>query len=160
MKSAPPRQKPGQSKQDYETPPDFISAVERRFGRITFDLAASPHNAKAKYFFALENGVDALRQDWSDPKLGCVRWLNPPFANIGPWAEKCAACRWLPAWTLLLTPASIGSLWYARHVLRRAHVDGISRMVFVGETQSYPKDLSLSAFGFGVSGHGFWQWRK
>lgn len=156
-----PKQKPGASRQDYETPPDFMHAVERRFGKVTFDLAASPHNAKAKQFFALENGVNALMQDWRDPKLGKVRWLNPPFENLGDWASKCATeCRWLPVWTLLLTPASIGSLWYARYVLRRAHVDGVSRIKFVGETQSYPKDLSLSAYGYGVSGHGFWQWRK
>lgn len=155
-----PKQKPGSSRQDYETPPDFMRAIERRYGKVTFDLAASPHNAKAKNYFALEDGVDSLAQDWTSPKLGGVRWLNPPFAKIEPWAAKCAECRWLPFWTLLLTPASIGTLWYARHVLRRAQCDGISRITFVGETISYPKDLMLSAYGFGVSGNGFWQWAK
>jgi DNA (cytosine-5)-methyltransferase 1 len=155
-----PKQKPGRSKQDYGTPPEFMRAIEHRFGKVTFDLAASPHNAKAERYFALENGFDSLKQNWKEPELGGVRWLNPPFSDIEPWAAKCAECRWLPVWTLLLTPASIGSLWYARHVLRRGHVDGISRITFVGETTPYPKDLMLSCFGFGVSGNGFWQWNK
>ena len=35
------------SKQDYETPAEFIQAVEVRFGKIKVDLAATEQNAKA-----------------------------------------------------------------------------------------------------------------
>lgn len=39
------------TKQDYKTPPEFIAAVERRFGPIGFDLAAHAGNKQhAKYF--------------------------------------------------------------------------------------------------------------
>lgn len=39
------------TKQDYKTPPEFIAAVEKRFGPIGFDLAAHAGNKQhAKYF--------------------------------------------------------------------------------------------------------------
>ena len=39
-----PAQKPGSSKQDYSTPRAFLDAVEKRFGRIKWDLAAHERN--------------------------------------------------------------------------------------------------------------------
>ncbi len=36
----------GNSKQDYETPDDFIAAVVKRFGRLSVDLAATADNRK------------------------------------------------------------------------------------------------------------------
>jgi hypothetical protein len=76
----------GASKQNYETPADFIRAVETRFGRLTVDLACSPENAKAPDRF-YEDRLPA----W--PREGLL-WLNPPFSNIAPWASRCAA--WQP----------------------------------------------------------------
>ena len=40
-----PIQKPGRSRQDYGTPPEFLAAVVARFGPLAFDLAASRDNA-------------------------------------------------------------------------------------------------------------------
>ncbi len=154
-----PVQKPGKSKQDYETPAEFIAAVERRYGPIGFDLAASQTNAKAAIFF--DEKIDALKQPWGYAgKLAVpVAWLNPPFANIRPWAEKLDnECRFLRRWTLMLVPASMGSLWWKDHVLGKCQADGVTRMKFVGAEDAYPKDLALLAYGYGVSGHGFWQW--
>ena len=150
-----PAQKPGRSKQDYGTPPEFVQALERRFGPITFDLAASKHTALASAFFTEEQ--DALSRSWLD--LGPVAFCNPPFGDIRPWAEKCAECRWLRRWTLLLVPASMGSMWWRDHVLSKCQADGIPRLRFVGAKDLYPKDLALCAYGFGVNGHGFWDWR-
>lgn len=149
-----PAQKPGRSRQDYETPGDFILAVERRFGYLAFDLAASESNAKAEGYFS--EAHDSLARRWD--QLGGNLWLNPPFARIENWARKCAERAQDPRWTLLLTPASIGTNWFRDHVLGKAMVFGIPRITFVGETAPYPKDLMLSAFGFGVSGMGFWDW--
>lgn len=156
-----PKQKPGRSKQDYETPAAFIEAIARRFGRPDFDLAASATNAKAPAF--LTESDDALAVDWAsirnvDHEAVLVAFLNPPFANIRPWAKKCESVRDLPRWTLMLVPASMGSLWWRDHVIGKCQADGVTRMQFVGAESLYPKDLALLAYGFGVSGHGFWQW--
>ena len=147
----------GKSKQDYGTPPAFISAVEARFGALTFDLACTHENAKAPNgYYHPEH--DALTQDWRE--LRGNLWLNPPFANIEPWAKKCAlegADR--KGLLFLLTPASIGTDWFARHVQGNAVVLGLSpRLQFEGTTDPYPKDLMLSVFGYGLTGFGVWRW--
>lgn len=148
-----------ESKQDYGTPPEFLRAVEARFGPIAFDLAARADNAVARWFYSPE--VDSLKQSWALEGLPGIAWLNPPFADIEPWAEKLAAeCRWLPRWTVMLAPASMGSVWWAEHVLGKCQADGITRMRFVGAPDMFPKDLALLAYGFGVAGTGFWPWKK
>lgn len=153
-------QKPGRSKQDFGTPDEFIAAVERRFGQIGFDLAASQENARAPVFF--DEAADSLKQSWSFEHLfrAKVVWLNPPFGDIRPWAAKLdAECRFLSRWTLMLVPASMGSKWWADHVLNKCCAFGITRMTFKGADSMYPKDLALLAYGYGVTGTGFWAWR-
>jgi len=153
-----PKQKPrGESKQDYGTPRNFIEAVEKRFGPIALDLAASADNAKAPKYFTQAD--DALSQDWS--KLDGLLWLNPPFADIAPWAKKCAASASVRTRIILLTPASIASNWYWDHVRANAIVYAISpRLTFEGTEDPYPKDLMISVFGFGATGLGRWRWKE
>ncbi len=144
------------SHQAYETPPELIAAVERRFGKLEFDLAASDENAKAGSFFNEVCNALSDRQQWPTDKLS---WCNPPFANIAPWADKCSASAKLGARILLLVPASVGSNWFARSVHRQAMVFALSpRIKFVGADDPYPKDIILAAYGFGV-GFDCWDWR-
>jgi hypothetical protein len=160
-----PQQKRGRSKQDYGTPPEFLAAIATQFGTIDFDLACRTDNMVAPRGFTLDTGTDALAQDWraNVPPSVRVAFCNPPFADIRPWAEKCASVRWLRRWTLLLVPYSGGSKWWADHVLNQGMVHGIPRLAFVGqdgEADLYPKDLALVAYGFGVAGVGYWDWRR
>lgn len=171
-----PIQKPGKSKQDYTTPRAFLDAVARQFGSIDIDLACRTDNMVAPLGIAHDRNLDALQQDWADPmywnlidnviESGAelrVAFLNPPFANIRPWAAKLEQCRWLPRWTLMLVPASMGSAWWADHVLNKAMVYGVPRMAFGGQDgpeQLYPKDLALICAGYGVAGQSYWDWRK
>jgi hypothetical protein len=167
-----PKQKPGQSKQDYGTPPELVAAIERRFGALTWDVAASPENAvvQGRFFSPWTPGdklegyaIDALTDDWGARFTRAdLLFLNPPFGGIGSkWAPLVH--RWtrqLP-WLriVVLTPASIGSEWFQRYVLRRAMVLGLSpRLHFVGCDDPYPKDCMLSCFGFGVAGFDVWRW--
>lgn len=170
-----PKQKPGRSKQDYGTPPSFLAAIARQFGRIDLDLACRPDNAVAPW--GITEDINALEQDWAAPKAiefstGAtirrasgvhVAFCNPPFANIRPWAAKLETCRWLPRWTLMLVPASMGSAWWVDHVLGKTMTYGIPRLAFIGANGAedlYPKDLAIVAAGFGVIGTGYWDWRK
>lgn len=153
-----PNQKPGKSKQDYGTPREFLDAVERRFGLIGWDLAATVENRVVPDFFSPEQ--DSLSQNWSLPSSVRVAWLNPEFADIDPWAAKCATVRLLRRWTLMLVPASVGAAWYENHVHDKAIVLGLrTRLTFVGETQPYPKDCILAAYGYGARGFDVWDWK-
>lgn len=159
-----PAQKPHRSDQEKATPRDFVRAVEKRWGVMDFDLAADFANTVCPDFFSKEE--DSLQQDWV--KLHGNLWLNPEFGQIEPFAEK--ACETFIrkiqlSFTktrkdrlFMLTPASIGSVWFAEHVHHHALVLGIRpRLVFIGEEDPYPKDLMLSVYGCGP-GFDVWKW--
>lgn len=149
----------GKSRQDYATPPDFLAAVERRFGRITHDLAAHSGNNVVPAYYGPGSaiGEDSLEQQWG--ALEGTLWLNPPFGNIAPWAAKCCSIRERSGWTLLLSPASVSTEWFALHCEGQALVIPLRpRIVFVGEKNGYPSDLMLCAFGHRVSGFQSWRW--
>jgi len=154
-----PRQKPGKSKQDYGTPWNLIRAVEARFGRLDVDLAAHADNTKAQRFISPEE--DSLVVPWAAHLGPALAWLNPPFADIEPWASKCLEeTRASSLRVVLLTPASVGSNWFAEHVHRRASVLALSpRITYEGTTAPYPKDCMLSLFGFGAPGFDVWRWK-
>jgi phage N-6-adenine-methyltransferase len=156
------RQKPGRSKQDYGTPADFIAACERRFGPLTIDLACRTDNCKAPHGIYFDEGYDSLAETWGDKIGSGVGWLNPPFADIAPWARRCSmvGATLTTGRILMLTPASIGSNWFEEHVHGTAYVIGLSpRMTFEGASDPYPKDLMLTVFGGGVRGFDTWRWK-
>lgn len=154
------------SKQNYQTPPDFMDAVKQRFGPIAFDLAADETNKQAERFYSIDD--DSLSQDWVSlswelPQYSVI-WLNPPFKNIPLWAKKCAESgpRLAPDRVLLLlTPASVGSNWFRDHVVSVGHsllLNG--RITFVGETHPFPKDCQLAVYSRECNtGISIWKWR-
>lgn len=147
--------KRGKSKQDYATPRIFLDAVEKRFGKITFDLAASPENAVCENYYTKEQ--NAFLQNW---KIEGNLWLNPPFDKIEPWAKMSAAAGHVGVRILFLVPASVGSEWFAKYVEPYSMVYALSpRLSFDGKNP-YPKDCILAAYGFGVRGFSTWRWRK
>jgi len=161
-----PKQKPGKSKQDYSTPKEFIDAVKKKFGirEFAYDLAASLENTKAKFFFCEEE--NSLAQEWR--KLRGDLWLNPPFANIAPWAERCAASTEFVAETaranlkparriFLLVPAAVGSNWFAQHVFNKARVLLLNGRISFDGVAPYPKDLILAIYGE-KPGIEVWRW--
>jgi len=155
-----PPQKPGKSKQDYETPKDFLSVVQRRFGLITIDLAASKDNAVTPLFF-----TDAFNNDWGYEIGNGTAWLNPPFADIKRFIKQCAFAQTdLSPWgtIVVLTPASVGSNWFRDYVWGKAAVYALNgRITFVGETSPYPKDCMLSVYNAWPMTHfEVWNWRE
>ncbi len=146
-----PAQRPGKSKQDYGTPIELIRAVEKRWGALTLDLAASEHNAKAPYYFTAED--DFLKQDFTSGAGlpdGALCWLNPPFENLGPWMAKCAVDAAKGAQIIMLVPASVGSEWFATHVWPCPFSKVIAlrpRLTFEGCKDPYPKDCMLILWG-------------
>lgn len=159
----------GESRQDFETPADFMGAVVKRFGVMTCDLAATEANTKAQIWYGPDSRMltemDSLQVDWHRQRGNL--WLNPPFANIEPWAAKCAKESSYGARIFLLTPASVGSNWFQNNVFGKARVFFLNgRLTFVGCEYAYPKDCILSVFepllSETLGGPGFecWNWRE
>jgi len=147
---APPTAKSGptikrhRSWQDYETSKEFISAVEKRFGALRWDLAARADNAKAPAYLHCSNGHDSLKVEWHG--LQGNLWLNPPYNDMEPWAKKCAEEGEKGAKILLLVPASVDSNWWSDYVHKQAMVLFLHpRLSFDGKNP-YPKPLALCCY--------------
>ena len=170
-----PAQKPGSSKQDYQTPPEFLSAVKRRLGIPDFhyDLAASAENSVVRYasgnvvqeaYFSEDD--DALSVNWAECYDGeeDTKWmyLNPPYADITPWVQKCAEESARGAHIACLVPASTGSNWWRDWVQNHAYILFLNgRITFVGADGPYPKDCALLLYTpFIRSGSAVWNWRE
>lgn len=153
-----PKQKPGRSKQDYCTPPEFIQAVKKRLGIGDFkiDLAADVFNTIAFQCYAKQE--NSLIQSWIMDGWG---WLNPPFANIRPWVTKACDESLKGAQVAMLVPAGVGANWWRDYVHDKAHVLMLNgRLTFVGEEAPYPKDCALLLYtSYVKGGYEVWNWR-
>lgn len=162
---AEPKQKPGRSKQDYGTPREFLDAVERRFGKVAWDLAAHEGNAVVGHYYGpgSDFAADSLgpEADWDfvgDCYPDGVLWLNPQFGETARWVSRCAAYGGKAA-LCVLTPASVGTEWFNSFVHGRAIVYALRpRLTFVGCKDPYSKDLMLSVYGRGT-GFQTWKWK-
>lgn len=161
-----PKQKPSTSKQDYSTPNDFLVAVRRILAIEDFaiDLAADASNTVCKKF--IDEKTDSLKDDVSWKSEGWA-FLNPPYKNIAPWAEKA----WLQskvdgAKVALLVPASVGANWWRCFVHKKALVLFLNgRLSFLENGDPYPKDLALLLYGFTpipemLTDYLIWDWRR
>jgi phage N-6-adenine-methyltransferase len=146
----------GNSKQNYQTPKNFMAAVHQRYGHITWDLAADSENHQADRYYTIQD--DSLKRPWH--KLDGLLWLNPPFKNIGDWAEKCYLESLEDQVSILfLVPNSTGANWFRDFVHNKAYVNLLNgRLTFVGCKDPYPKDMILAHFGAGP-GYGVWDWK-
>ncbi len=167
-----PVQASSTSRQDYETPPDFLAAVTRRFGELDVDLACGlsdqlglfgkSDTRKAPHGLCWP-AVDSLTVPWGDMFDGCTMWLNPPFKRMDPWVAKCKleAAKLEVGRILVLSPACVATNWFERHVWGVARVFPLlPRITFVGEVHPFPKDLMLSVYGPGVvPGVELWRWK-
>jgi hypothetical protein len=161
-----PKQKPHRSEQDVGTPPEFMRAVTERFGTVSWDLAATRANKVAPLWLGpgSKDGENSLAVDWAmlPGPAGTVKWLNPEFGNIAPFAKKCA--QQAPAegrgTIVMLVPASVGTGWFSRYVHRRALVLALSpRLTFVGHEHPFPKDLMVCVYGrWVVPAFDTWRW--
>lgn len=163
-----PVQKPGRSKQNYRTPPEFLLAVEKRFGKIAIDLACGYDpdlgysNTVAARFFDERDG-DSLKQDWwVEDHETALMWLNPPYADITPWARKCSVEVNRGCEILFLVPASVGANWFWDYVAPYADVYCLQpRLSFDGK-HPYPKDLILAHYWKRNSSDTYitnWRWK-
>lgn len=153
-----PAQKPGNSKQDWQTPPELLQAVKNRLHIAEFDIdvAASEENKVCPAFYSKE--MNGLTKSWVTP--GWV-WCNPPYEDITPWVKKAANEARCGASTAVLIPLSLAEWWvnwvepYAYKLLLHG------RVKFVGAEQGYPKDCAVLLYTpWRAKGTEVWDWRQ
>jgi len=163
------------SKQDYQTPKQLIEACEKRFGKITLDLAARSYNKACERYIAPCTGpegplpfdkeayaIDSFDQDWSRlyAELGGIFWLNCEFSDIASWAKKCYVDSCNGANITLLIPYGTTKA-FRRWVLGKADLYMLEgRLQFI-PGESFPKDCMICHFypGSGKNLY-FWDWKK
>lgn len=156
----------GNSRQDYETPWELVRAVEARLGQsFDWDLAATPGSRKAPRFIAPPGttGHDGPVDAFSELSIADVRglcWLNPPFNALPKWSALAARVASAERRVVFLAPAAVSTNWFAENVWPHARVLAIRpRVMFVGESNGFPKDLMLALYGIGArSGFDTWRW--
>ncbi len=158
-----PQQRPGRSKQDYQTPPEFLYALRQKLGigQFDIDLAASAENAVCVNYY--DEGMDSLAEhnSWKVTTGGWA-FCNPPYANIRPWVKKAYEQSLEGAQIAMLVPASVGSLWWLQFVQPHGayvlYLNG--RITFVGADGPYPKDCAVLLYTKYLDGGcGYWSWR-
>lgn len=159
-----PKQKPGKSKQNYGTPPEFLAAVKKLLGidKFKLDVAASADNAVSAIYY--DEAHDALKDEHSWDVDGWS-WLNSPYSNLEPWTRKACFEAANGAKIAMLLPASVGSNWGRNWVNGKAIVLFLNgRLTFVGEKAPYPKDSALLLYWGGVTPalarYSVWDWKK
>jgi phage N-6-adenine-methyltransferase len=162
-----PRQKPHRSKQDYSTPANFIVATKAllKIDAFTFDFAADASNTKAKRFWSeQENSLVKTPKQWAAQIKRGFGWLNPPFAEIGPWAKRCQQTKVLGGSIAFLIPAAVGANWFRDYVDGHAMVLFLNgRLAFMADRPGdlYPKDCILALYGPHVTtGYQVWTWKS
>lgn len=157
-----PAQKPGHSRQDYQTPPEFLAAVRRLLDITQFDvdLAATAENAVCPRYYTERD--DAFKQSWLTWRQEGWNWLNPPFADLEPWVRRAWEQAQLGARVAMLVPAAVGANWWRDWVDLKAQVRFLNgRLTFVGETAPYPKDCCLLLYALELPAtYEVWNWRK
>lgn len=157
--------------QNYRTPPELLAAVERKLGRITFDLACTSEDAVAHDGFTIDTGFDALVEPWCGAIGGGLGWCNPMWKDAGKYAKLAAesGCR-----VLLNCQLAPDTTWYRDYVHPYARVfaliprvpylkpDGTPAFVDKrGKPLGINRPVMVAAYGFGLEpGLEMWEWKR
>lgn len=160
-----PAQKPGRSRQDYATPPEFLIAVKKLLGirEFSHDFAADESNTvAATYYSEAENALMQTSDKWAR-MIGATGWgwLNPPFGHIAPWAQACFECAADGGGHVaFLVPAGVGANWFRDWVHAKSRVLLLNGRLSFNGIAPFPKDCILCLYGPDVTiGYDVWNWR-
>lgn len=158
-------------KQNYTTPAPFIELVQRRWGlEFMVDFAADSVNARCPEFITEEQ--NSLSINWNDALRAAVHkygtyehtpsgWLNPPFKKNPQFGAKAHAETDAGLVLATLTLSSLGTNWFKDNFKNNAlNLILEDRMIFEGEKDPYPKELMLSLWGLGLTGLGWYSFKK
>lgn len=120
----------------------LLRGVERTFGKLTIDLAATDEDHKAPKWITPER--DTFTVNWAEEIGGGLGWLNPPFdVDLMPWIQKCSVEGKRGARLLVVTPAIVDEFWFWEYLMEQATIYVLyPRKMY----QGMPMPLILSAF--------------
>jgi hypothetical protein len=96
---------------------ELIAAVERKFGALTIDLAATARDTKAPNFITPDENSLSSKVDWGMRIGSGIGWLNPPPGDLAPWSAKAAyTARYHGSRILMIAQAAIDAPWWWRDV--------------------------------------------
>jgi phage N-6-adenine-methyltransferase len=122
---------------EWTTPPDLFTALDKRYGPFTLDVAATAENAVCPTYFTRE--VDGLAQEWT----GRV-WCNPPYGRaLGEWMRKAwEASESTAEVVVCLVPARTDTQWWGYAELGEIHfVEGRLRFGEAGNVAPFPSAI-------------------
>src|ERR1017187_1277582 len=135
------------SPQDTCTPPEFLEAVRRIYGEISYDLAASSDNVCPIWF---GEETDSLTLDWHeffDPQEpNQYAWLNPPFKKSKIFLKKCGEEAAKGAYIISLVQSAVGCKYWHELVFGNQYCKIIfveGRINFVGHGANAKIDCAL-----------------
>ena len=131
---------------EWGTPPWLLRLLEEEFGTIDLDPASTPENRVAGSFYTKEfDGLSPLR-----PWFG-ITYVNPPYSEVGKWAEKSYQEAKASRATVLLLCAARPDTRYWWDFIRHGEVRFIKgRIRFVGANNSAPFPSALVVFHRGL----------
>jgi hypothetical protein len=123
----------------------LLRGVERTFGKITIDLAATDEDHKAPKWITPER--DTFSVNWAEEIGEGLGWLNPPpEQDLMRWSEKCALEGKRNARFVVIVPAIVDTFWFWEYLIpNAANYVLYPRKFYQGE----PMPLILSAFNVG-----------
>ena len=105
-------------KDDWETPPELWASLNALYP-FDLDVAACPENARIGNFISYPD-EDALDIFW--PDRGKFAYMNPPYSNWKPWAEKAFT---MSAWMTIvgLLPVDTSTKAFHQYIYRNPNVE-------------------------------------
>ena len=125
----------GERKQDWTTPQDMFTALNRRFG-FTLDGACTDENKLLP-----RGSTELLPLDWGGERVFC----NPPWTQIAAFLEKASTANF----ACFLVPARCNAKWFHRALALGGRVEFfLGRPKFGNSGKgSCPFDCCLILFG-------------
>lgn len=124
--------------QTWETPQALFDKINAEF-HFTWDVCASPENAKCNNYYTAENSC--LDKTWSG-----VCWMNPPYKDMKKFIQKAYSER-NNAVTVCLIPARTNTRWWHDYCMQGEVYFICGRPKFIGCKHGLPQPLALVIFG-------------
>lgn len=124
-------------KDDWETPPAFITYLNRTLGlEFIYDLAASKENAITEHYIT---EADNLLSPHVWPSASGDFWLNPPYSQNSEFIRKAFECSNSIQRTYVLLPARTDTDYWHNYIMKAEVIFCIKgRLKFVGAKSGAP----------------------
>jgi hypothetical protein len=129
----------GSNDDDKFTPPEFLRAIARKYGKGLHDPCP-----EYGYHEAIKDPLkDGLRNEW-----GKRNWVNPPFSNIQPWVEKVIIELNKGNTSIVLLPTRYTALYWKKYIFEfAADIYLLNKQLCFGtHTTPSPFPLTLLVF--------------